>query len=52
MLIELKNGDSYNGRLVGCDSWMNIHLKDATFTSKVRNLFIIIGFESVFIGWR
>ncbi|KAE9553552.1 hypothetical protein FO519_003245 [Halicephalobus sp. NKZ332] len=34
MLIELKNGDSYIGQLCGCDSWMNIHLKDATFTSK------------------
>jgi len=28
MLVELKNGDTYNGRLVNCDSWMNINLKD------------------------
>lgn len=27
MLVELKNGDTYNGRLVNCDSWMNINLK-------------------------
>uniref|UniRef100_A0AC34RQT8 U6 snRNA-associated Sm-like protein LSm4 n=1 Tax=Panagrolaimus sp. JU765 TaxID=591449 RepID=A0AC34RQT8_9BILA len=40
MLIELKNGDSYIGKLAGCDSWMNIHLKDATFTSKDGDKFI------------
>lgn len=28
MLVELKNGDTYNGRLVNCDSWMNINLKE------------------------
>lgn len=35
MLIELKNGDTYNGRLVGCNMFMNICLKDVICTSKV-----------------
>ncbi|CAN0218402.1 unnamed protein product, partial [Hapterophycus canaliculatus] len=34
MLVELKNGDTYNGRLDNCDSWMNIKLKDVIFTSR------------------
>ncbi|RCN38772.1 LSM domain protein [Ancylostoma caninum] len=34
MLIELKNGETYNGHLQSCDSWMNIHLRDVIFTSK------------------
>ncbi|KAI6230858.1 U6 snRNA-associated Sm-like protein LSm4 [Aphelenchoides fujianensis] len=36
MLIELKNGETYNGVLIACDSWMNVHLRDAICTSKVR----------------
>lgn len=36
MLIELKNGDTYNGRLVSCNIYMNIVLKDVICTSKVR----------------
>lgn len=35
MLIELKNGDTYNGRLVSCNAFMNICLKDVICTSKV-----------------
>jgi small nuclear ribonucleoprotein (snRNP)-like protein len=35
MLIELKNGDTYNGRLVKCDMFMNINLRDVICTSKV-----------------
>ena len=34
MLIELKNGDTYNGRLVSCNLFMNICLKDVICTSK------------------
>ena len=34
MLVELKNGETYNGHLQSCDSWMNIHLRDVIFTSK------------------
>lgn len=37
MLIELKNGDTYNGRLVSCNAFMNICLKDVICTSKVRH---------------
>ena len=38
MLIELKNGETYNGMLIACDSWMNVHLRDAICTSKVNIL--------------
>ncbi|KAL5282014.1 LSM4 family protein [Megaselia abdita] len=34
MLIELKNGETYNGHLVSCDTWMNINLRDVICTSK------------------
>ena len=34
MLIELKNGDTYNGRLVSVNVYMNICLKDVICTSK------------------
>ncbi|KAF0716426.1 Aste57867_2850 [Aphanomyces stellatus] len=34
MLVELKNGDTYNGHLVNCDTWMNINLKEVICTSK------------------
>ena len=34
-LVELKNGETYNGHLVNCDTWMNIHLRDVICTSRV-----------------
>ncbi|XP_055382053.1 uncharacterized protein LOC129612471 [Condylostylus longicornis] len=34
MLVELKNGETYNGHLVSCDTWMNINLRDVICTSK------------------
>eukprot|EP01118_Nematostelium_gracile_P018741 TRINITY_DN844_c0_g1_i1.p1 TRINITY_DN844_c0_g1~~TRINITY_DN844_c0_g1_i1.p1 ORF type:complete len:157 (+),score=60.79 TRINITY_DN844_c0_g1_i1:58-528(+) len=34
ILVELKNGETYNGTLDSCDSWMNINLKDVIHTSK------------------
>ncbi|CAF0995565.1 unnamed protein product [Adineta ricciae] len=34
MLIELKNGETYNGNLVSCDNFMNIHLRDVICTSR------------------
>merc|ERR1711933_294640 len=34
MLIELKNGETYNGHLVNCDTWMNVHLREVICTSK------------------
>ncbi|KAG6965338.1 hypothetical protein JG687_00005473 [Phytophthora cactorum] len=33
-LVELKNGDTYNGHLVNCDTWMNVNLREVICTSK------------------
>lgn len=35
-LVELKNGETYNGHMVQCDSWMNVHLREVICTSKAR----------------
>lgn len=35
-LVELKNGETYNGHMVQCDSWMNVRLREVICTSKVR----------------
>lgn len=32
--MELKNGETYNGHLVSCDTWMNINLREVICTSK------------------
>jgi U6 snRNA-associated Sm-like protein LSm4 len=32
--VELKNGETYNGHLVSCDTWMNINLREVICTSK------------------
>ncbi|OZC07179.1 LSM domain protein [Onchocerca flexuosa] len=40
MLVELKNGETYNGHLVACDAWMNIHLRDAICTSRDGDRFL------------
>ncbi|CAF3747253.1 unnamed protein product [Adineta steineri] len=34
MLVELKNGETYNGHLLSCDNFMNIHLRDVICTSR------------------
>ncbi|CAF0920723.1 unnamed protein product [Rotaria sordida] len=34
MLVELKNGETYNGHLISCDNFMNIHLRDVICTSR------------------
>ena len=34
MLVELKNGETYNGHLVSCDNWMNICLRDVICASR------------------
>jgi len=34
MLVELKNGETYNGHLASCDNWMNIHLREVICTSR------------------
>lgn len=36
MLVELKNGETLNGHLVSCDTWMNMTLKEVVQTSPVR----------------
>lgn len=33
-MVELKNGETYNGHLVSCDTWMNINLREVICTSK------------------
>ena len=39
MLVELKNGETYNGHLVSCDSWMNILLREVICTSREGDRF-------------
>jgi U6 snRNA-associated Sm-like protein LSm4 len=34
MLVELKNGETFNGILDNCDNWMNLNLRDVTCTSR------------------
>ena len=36
-LVELKSGETYNGHMVQCDSWMNVHLREVICTSKVSS---------------
>lgn len=36
MLVELKNGETLNGHLVQCDTWMNLTLREVVQTSPVR----------------
>lgn len=33
VLVELKNGETLNGHLVSCDTWMNLTLKEVVQTS-------------------
>lgn len=40
MLVELKNGDTYNGRLVNCNMFMNLLLKEVVCTSRVSESFV------------
>ena len=35
MLVELKSGETLNGHLVQCDTWMNLTLKEVVQTSPV-----------------
>lgn len=34
LLVELKSGTTYNGRLLSCDTYMNLNLADVVCTSK------------------
>ncbi len=40
-LVELKNGETYNGHMVNCDTWMNIHLREVICTSKVGGCMLL-----------
>jgi hypothetical protein len=35
-LVELKTGETYNGHMVLCDTWMNLHLREVIYCSRVR----------------
>jgi U6 snRNA-associated Sm-like protein LSm4 len=35
MLVELKNGETLNGHLVSCDTWMNLILREVVQTNPV-----------------
>lgn len=37
MLVELKSGETLNGHLVSCDSWMNITMREVVKTSNVSD---------------
>lgn len=39
MLVELKSGETLNGHLVNCDTWMNLTLKEVIQTSAVCHYF-------------
>lgn len=39
MLVELKNGETLNGHLVHCDTWMNLTLKEVVQTSSEGDRF-------------
>ncbi|KAK9811098.1 hypothetical protein WJX73_002439 [Symbiochloris irregularis] len=39
VLVELKNGETYNGHMVQCDSWMNVHLREVICTSQEGDRF-------------
>ncbi|KAK4207630.1 hypothetical protein QBC37DRAFT_454982, partial [Rhypophila decipiens] len=40
MLVELKNGETLNGHLVQCDTWMNLTLKEVVQTSPDGDRFV------------
>ncbi len=39
-MIELKSGETFNGTLTNCDTYMNINLKDVIITSKDGSKFL------------
>ena len=39
MLVELKNGETLNGHLVNCDTWMNLTLKEVVQTNPEGTVF-------------
>ena len=39
LMVELKNGETYNGHLEACDNWMNLHLREIICTERDGNRF-------------
>ena len=37
--VELKNGETFNGLLTNCDSWMNLNLSQVICTSQDGQIF-------------
>ena len=46
-MVELKNGETYNGTLVSCDNYMNLSLSGVICTSRDADQFHQI--ESIYI---
>ncbi|KAM3077257.1 RNA processing protein [Clarireedia jacksonii] len=40
MLVELKDGETLNGHLVACDTWMNLTLREVVQTSPEGDKFV------------
>ena len=40
MIVELKSGQTYNGHLISCDSWMNVNLKEVFLGLTTRLLLL------------
>lgn len=40
MLVELKSGETLNGHLTACDTWMNLTLKEVVQTSSEGDQFV------------
>lgn len=40
MLVELKNGETLNGHLINCDTWMNLTLREVVQTSPEGDKFV------------
>lgn len=40
MLVELKNGETLNGHLQACDTWMNLTLREVVQTSPDGERFV------------
>jgi U6 snRNA-associated Sm-like protein LSm4 len=38
-MIDTRNGESYDGELIGCDNYMNLKLNDVTITSSDGKFF-------------
>jgi len=49
-LVELKSGETYNGHMVLCDSWMNIHLREVICTSKVIFVYLYRTKQGLAVG--